>query len=153
MSDRIHYAHHVPEAMKAMVQLEHLLNNGTVEKPLLDLVRTRISQMNGCVYCLDLHARELRQQSHDANIEQKLTLLPAWRDATIYSDRERAALEWAEALTNIQTGHAPDAVYQTTLAAFGEQPMVELTLAITSMNQWNRLGVAFRLRPKAELAS
>jgi AhpD family alkylhydroperoxidase len=144
MSDRIHYAHHVPEALKSLRDLEHYLNNCGLEKTLLDLLRTRISQMNGCAYCLELHTRELRQQGVD---ELKITLLPAWRESPVYSHREHVALEWAEALTNIQTGHAPEAVYQSALAEFGEQPLVQLTLAITSMNQWNRLGIAFRMVP------
>jgi AhpD family alkylhydroperoxidase len=147
MVPRIHYAHEAPEALKAMQELEHYLNNCGLERDLLNLVRTRVSQMNGCAYCLDLHVRELRQQGVDG---QKIALLPAWHEAPFYTDRERAALEWAEAVTNIQQGHAADEVYERAHREFGDRKLVQLTLAITSINQWNRLGVAFRMVPKGD---
>jgi AhpD family alkylhydroperoxidase len=144
---RINYAHEVPEAMAAMRQLEHYLNNSGLEADLLDLVRTRVSQLNGCAFCLDMHIRELREHSAP---QWKIDMLAAWRETPGYSDRERAALEWAEAVTNIQAGHAPDAAYEQAHREFGDRKLVQLTLAITSINQWNRLGIAFRLTPRGE---
>jgi AhpD family alkylhydroperoxidase len=144
MPQRVNYAQEAPEALQAMQQLEHYLNTCGLEKELLDLVRTRVSQMNGCAYCLDLHARGLRQQGVDEN---KITMLSAWRETPWYSGRERAALEWAEAVTNIQCGHAPDDLYERAHQEFGDRKLAQLTLAITSINQWNRLGIAFRLVP------
>lgn len=142
----MNYAHAAPEALAAMKQLEHYLNNSGLEKELLDLLRTRVSQMNGCAYCLDLHSRELR--AHGAP-EWKITMLPAWRQTPWYTDRERAALQWAEVITNIQEGHAPEAAYEQAYAEFGDK-LAQITLTITSMNQWNRLGIAFRQVPQGE---
>lgn len=145
MQERIRYTQEAPEAIAAMRQLEHYLNNCGIEKELLDLVRTRVSQMNGCAFCLDMHARELRAQGVD---EFKIIMLPAWRDTPAYSDRERAALQWAEVVTDIQRGHAPDAAYEQAHREFGDRKLVQLTMAITSINQWNRLSIAFRAVPR-----
>ena len=147
MTARLNYAAEVPEALAAMRQLEHYLNNSGIEKELLDLVRTRVSQMNACAPCLDMHTRELREHG---TAQWKIDMLPAWRETPGYSDRERAALEWAEAVTNIQAGHAPDAAYEQAHREFGDRKLVQLTLAITSINQWNRLGIAFRLAPRGD---
>ena len=145
---RINYAREAPEALAAMRQLEHYLNNCGLEKDLLDLVRTRVSQMNACAFCLSMHTRELREHGTP---QWKMDMLPAWRETPGYSDRERAALEWAEAVTNIQQSHAPDDVYERAHREFGDRKLVQLTLAITSINQWNRLGIAFRLEPREDV--
>jgi AhpD family alkylhydroperoxidase len=147
---RLKYATEVPEALAAMRQLEHYVNNSGLDKELLDLVRTRVSQMNACASCLDMHTRELREHGTP---QWKIDMLPAWRETPGYSARERTALEWAEAVTNIQQTHAPDDVYERAHAEFGDRKLVQLTLAITSINQWNRLGIAFRLEPRGEVAT
>jgi AhpD family alkylhydroperoxidase len=144
MGLRVNYAKQSPEGLKAMQALEHYLNNCELDRGLLDLVRTRVSQLNGCAMCLDLHVREA--QMHGITAE-KLFLLDAWRETPWYSARERAALQWAEVVTNIQVGHAPDAAFDQARAEFNEKELVDLTMAINSMNSWNRLGVAFRAAP------
>jgi AhpD family alkylhydroperoxidase len=147
MSLRVNYAKQSPDGLAAMKALEHYINNCGLDRGLLDLVRTRVSQMNSCAMCLDLHSREA--QAHGIPVE-KLLLLDAWRETPWYSERERAALEWAEVVTNIQVGHAPEAAFERAHAEFGDKPLVDLTMAINSMNGWNRLGIAFRAAPPGE---
>jgi len=126
--------------MEKMRALEHYLNTGTgLEPVLLDLVRLRVSLMNGCEYCIHLHEGELRKL-HEP--EERIAGLSDWRDSSAYTQRERAALAWAEAVTNIQDGHAPDAVYATVREHFSDVETVNLTLAITNINVWNRLAIA-----------
>jgi AhpD family alkylhydroperoxidase len=141
---RINYWTVAPELLALQRQLEHLLNNGAVEHGLLDMVRTRVSQINQCALCLDLHWREALKQGV---AEEKLRMLDAWRNTPWFTDRERAALEWAEVVTDLQEGHVPDAAYDRAKAAFNDRELVELTYAITNINTWNRLGVAFRTVP------
>jgi AhpD family alkylhydroperoxidase len=145
---RVNYWSVAPDLLALQRQLEHLLNNGAVEHGLLDLVRTRVSQMNQCALCLDLHWREALKQGVT---EDKLRMLDVWRSTPWFTDRERAALEWAEAITNVQAGHVPDASYEQAKAAFNERELVELTYAITNINTWNRLGIAFRTVPGTPL--
>jgi len=126
--------------MEKLRALEHYLNTGTgLEPVLLDLVRLRVSLMNGCEYCIHLHEGELRKL-HEP--EERIAGLSDWRDSSAYTQRERAALAWAEAVTNIQDGHAPDAVYATVREHFSDVETVNLTLAITNINVWNRLAIA-----------
>jgi AhpD family alkylhydroperoxidase len=128
-------------AMKAMYGLGSYLNKSSIEQPLLHLIYFRVSQINGCAYCLDMHSKDLRLMGET---EQRLYMLDAWREATVYTDRERAAMAWAEAVTRITHGDVPEEVYQQALTQFSEQEMVDLTLAITTINTYNRFNIAFR---------
>jgi len=140
MAARVDYVKLAPEGAAKMRALEHYLNTGTgLEPVLLDLVRLRASLMNGCEYCIHLHQAELKKL-HEP--EERITGLGEWRSSSAYTQRERAALGWTEALTNIQDGHAPDAVYDEVRAHFSEVETVNLTLAITTINAWNRLAIA-----------
>ena len=143
MTQRISYWTVAPDLLAIQKQLEHELNNGAVEHGLLDMVRTRVSQINGCALCLDLHWREAVKQGIP---EEKLRMLEAWRGTPWFTDRERAALEWAEAVTTVQPAHVPDASYEQAKAEFSDRELVELTFAITNINTWNRLGIAFRTK-------
>ena len=140
MAARLKYGELAPEGMEKMRALEHYLNTGTgLEPVLLDLVRLRVSLMNGCEYCIHLHESELRKL-HEP--EERIAGVADWRGAGAYTQRERAALAWAEAVTNIQEGHAEDAVYAQMREHFSEVEAVNLTLAITTINAWNRLAIA-----------
>lgn len=138
---RIQYAKAFPEGIRTLSQHGHVINNSGLEYSLLELVKMRASQLNGCAYCLDMHGKDALAAGETT---QRLFALDAWREAPFYSDRERAALAWTEAITNIQQGHAPEAVYQQVRASFSEEETVQLTLAITNINTWNRLAIAFR---------
>jgi AhpD family alkylhydroperoxidase len=140
MAARLKYGELAPEGLEKMRALEHYLNTGTgLEPVLLDLVRLRASLMNGCEYCINLHATEL-QKLHEP--EERIAGLSDWRGSSAYTQRERAALAWTEAVTNIQDGHAPNAVYDQMREHFSEVEAVNLTLAITTINAWNRLAIA-----------
>jgi AhpD family alkylhydroperoxidase len=139
MAARLDYAKLAPEGLARMRALEHYLNTGTSLEPvLLDLVRLLASRMNGCEYCIALHSAELRKL-HEP--EERIAGVTEWRNSNAYTERERAAFAWTEALTNIQDGHAPDAVYEALRAHFNEVETVNLTLAITTINAWNRLAI------------
>ena len=134
--------------------LEEYVNGCGLEPNLLDLVRTRASQLNGCAYCLDMHSKDLRARGES---EQRIYLLDAWREAPFYSDRERAALAWTEAVTLLPGHEVSDAVYDEARQHFSEEELANLTLAIVAINGWNRLNVAFRTpagnyQPRAERA-
>ena len=126
-----------------MYGLNNYLANCSIEKPLLNLIYFRVSQINGCAFCLDMHSKDLRAQGES---EQRLYLVNAWREAPFYSDRERAALAWAEAVTRITNGDVPDEVYQQVKQQFSEDEMIELTLAVTAINTYNRINIAFRVQ-------
>jgi len=131
-------------ALKAMLGLHaHLAKSGP-EKSLLELVYFRVSQINGCAYCLDMHSKDLRAAGET---EQRLYLLDAWRESPFYTERERAALAWAEAVTLVREGHVPDEVFEQARAQFGEEELANLTLAVIAINGWNRLNIAFRTEP------
>jgi len=112
-----------------------------LEKKLLDLIRFRVSRMNGCAYCLDMHSKDARAAGET---EQRLYLLDAWHEAALYSERERAALAWTEAVTRIGDTHAPDELYEATREHFSEEELVNLTLAVVAINGWNRMAISFR---------
>jgi AhpD family alkylhydroperoxidase len=133
-----------PGAIEAMNGLEAYLEECGLEPSLLDLVRTRASQINGCAYCIDMHTKDARAQGES---EQRLYALNAWRETPFYTDRERAALAWTEALTLITEGHVPDKVYEQVRRHFTEQELVNLTLAVVSINGWNRIAISFRSVP------
>ena len=130
-----------PKAYQAMNGLQQYVNESGLEHKLVELVKMRASQINGCAYCLDMHSKDARAAGET---EQRLYLLDAWREVDLYSDRERAALEWTEAVTRVSDGHVPDDVFAIARAQFSEQELVDLTMAIVAINGWNRLAIAFR---------
>jgi len=142
MKARLNYAK-VPGLYDAMDPLDQYLNACGLEQSLLHLVRLRASQLNGCAYCLDMHWKDLRALGEN---EQRLYSLDAWRECPYYSDRERAALAWTEAVTLIG-GHVPDSVYEEARAVLSERELCDLTLAAAAINAWNRLSIAARLVP------
>jgi AhpD family alkylhydroperoxidase len=144
MEPRLDYTKASPEAYRAMAQLEALVRNSGLDAKLLELVKIRASQMNGCAYCIDMHTKDARSKDET---EQRIYALDAWRETPFFSETERAALAWTEALTNIQQGHAPEAVYQEVRRHFNEAEIMNLTLAITTINAWNRIAIAFRIVP------
>ena len=133
-----------PEGIKAMMALEASFKNSGLDHALLELVRLRVSQINGCAFCLHMHSTDLRKEGET---EMRLYMLPAWREAPLYSARERAALGWAESLTRLADTGAPDADYEALKAEFSEAEQVQLSLAIGAINAWNRLQVGFRAVP------
>src|SRR5271154_1438516 len=137
---RLKYGQLVPEGFAKMRELEHYLNNGTgLETSLRELVRLRVSLMNGCEYCVRLHTSELQKVNETA---ERIAGVAGWRGSNAYTRRERAALAWAEAMTNIQDGHAPDAVYEEVRAHFSDVETVNLTLVISTINAWNRISIS-----------
>ena len=144
MQPRIEYTKVAPGAMKAMRGLEDYLAACGLEPPMLDLVRTRASQINGCAYCLDMHTKDARARGES---EQRLYELDAWRETPFYTERERAALAWTEAVTLIAKGHVPDAVYEEVRQHLSEEELVNLTLAVVAINGWNRFAISFRTVP------
>lgn len=144
MEERIHYTKVAPGAYHAMLGLEKYLHDCGLEVPLLHLVKLRASQINGCAYCLDMHSKDARAAGET---EQRLYELNAWRETPFYSERERAALAWTEALTLVHQTHAPDDVYEEVRKRFTEEEVVSLTAAIVSINSWNRLAIGFRAVP------
>jgi AhpD family alkylhydroperoxidase len=144
MESRLNYIKVSPDAYKAMSTLELYVKQSGLEKPLLELIKTRASQINGCAYCLDMHTKDARAAGES---EQRLYALSAWREAPFFTDRERAALEWTETITLIADTHAPDDVYESVLKHFTEKELVDLTMAIVTINAWNRLAIAFRAVP------
>jgi AhpD family alkylhydroperoxidase len=144
MEARFNYAKAAPAALKAMFGLGQYLEGCGLEKSLLLLVDLRASQINGCAYCLDMHWKDLRAAGES---EQKLYLLDAWRESPFYTERERAALEWTEALTLITDGHVPDEIYEKVRPQFNEKELSDLTLAVVTINGWNRLNISARTVP------
>jgi AhpD family alkylhydroperoxidase len=144
MKPRLEYPKVAPGVMAAMGGLERYLAGCGLEASLLDLVRLRASQMNGCAYCIDIHAKDARASGET---EQRLYALSAWHETPFYSARERAALAWTEALTLIADSHAPDEVYESVRQQFSEKELADLTLAIVAINGWNRLAIGFRTVP------
>jgi AhpD family alkylhydroperoxidase len=130
-----------PELMKAMLALEEAVAGSGLEHGLIDLVKTRASQINGCAFCLHMHTHEARARGER---EERLYLLDAWRESSFYTERERAALAWTEAVTLVAQTHVPDEAYEEARRQFGEAELVKLTLAITTINAWNRIAISFR---------
>ncbi len=138
---RVEYPRFVPEAFRNLVAISQSLHNGKLGGTLVELVFLRVSQINGCAYCLDMHGAALRK----AGVEQrKLDTVAGWRDSRFFDPRERAALAWAEALTRLSNGAPEDTVYEALTAHFDEQEIAELTMAIATINAWNRLGVGMQ---------
>jgi AhpD family alkylhydroperoxidase len=144
MEPRIDYLKSARGVYEAMLGLEKYLHQSGLEEPLLNLIKLRASQINGCAYCIDMHWKDLRALGES---EQRLYGLDAWEEAPYYTDRERAALAWTEAVTNIRDGHAPDEVYEKARTLFTEKELADVTLAIAAINAWNRLAIAARTVP------
>ena len=144
MNPRLHYAKAAPGVYEAMDALDQYLQGCGLEESLLHLARLRASQINGCAYCLDMHWKDLRAIGEG---EQRLYSLDAWRESPYYTDRERAALTWTEAVTVITSGHVSDAVYEEVRPHFSEKELSDLTLAVAAINAWNRLSISARLVP------
>ena len=144
MEPRIDYLKVDRGLFEAMLGVEKYLRGRGFEPGLLNLIYLRASQINGCAYCIDMHWKDLRAGGEN---EQRLYGLDAWEESPYYSDRERAALKWTEAVTNIQDGHVPDSVYEYVRKFFTEKELADLTLAVTSINSWNRLNIAARTVP------
>jgi AhpD family alkylhydroperoxidase len=144
MEPRIDYNSVAPEALKAMYGLESYVRRSGLEPSVIELIKLRASQINGCAYCIDMHTKDARARGET---EQRLYLLSAWREAPFYTNRERAALEWTEAVTLVADGHVPDDVYERVREQFSEKEMVNLTMAVVAINSWNRLAISFRAVP------
>jgi AhpD family alkylhydroperoxidase len=141
MSLRANYQQSAPAVFQSMLALHIATRKSALPPELLDLVDYRVSQINGCAFCLDMHSKDLRARGET---EQRLYMVSAWRDASnLYSPRERAALAWAEAVTRLVDQRVPDEVYEQVRAEFGEMELAQLTLAVVSINGWNRLNLAF----------
>jgi AhpD family alkylhydroperoxidase len=144
MAERLKYAKAFPDGIHALLNLGKTINESGLDEKLLHLVFARASQLNGCAYCIDMHTKDARALGET---EQRLYGLTAWRETPFYTPRERAALAWTEALTNIQQGHAPDAIYQEAHREFGDADLVKLSLAIAYINVWNRIALGFKTEP------
>jgi AhpD family alkylhydroperoxidase len=141
MTQRLNPITVAPDAMKALQGVETYLLGCGLDHKLLALVKTRVSQINGCEYCLHMHTQEARKLGES---ETRLYLLNAWHESALYSRRERAALDWAEALTDIAHSRAPDPVYEEARKQFSEKELVDLSIAIAMINAWNRLAIGSR---------
>ena len=141
MKSRINFLRASPRALQAMMGLQTYVNESGLEHSLLELVKMRASQINGCAYCLDMHSKDARAAGET---EQRLYMLSAWREAPLYNARERAALEWTEALTFLREEHVPDEVFAAVREHFSEEELVSLSLAVVAITGWNQLNVAFR---------
>jgi AhpD family alkylhydroperoxidase len=154
MKARLDYASASPQALKAMYALEVATRRLGLEPGLLELVKLRASQINGCAYCVDLHTRDARAAGES---DERMHLVSVWHEAPVFTARERAALAWTEALTRIADTHVPDDVYEEAKAQFSDAELVNLTLAVVTINGWNRFAVSFRAVPAgkttAELAA
>ena len=130
-----------PEIMNALGALETAVQASGLEQSLIELVKTRASQINGCAFCIHMHTRDARARGET---EERLYLLDAWRESPLYTDRERAALAWTEAVTLVSQTHVPDAVYEQVKQAFSEKDLVHLTMLVATINAWNRIAISFR---------
>ncbi|MEN3349814.1 MAG: hypothetical protein V7632_3449 [Bradyrhizobium sp.] len=141
MKPRMNFYQAAPETIKALVSVENQISASGLEQSLIELVKTRASQINGCAYCINMHTEDARKHGET---EQRLYLLNAWRESPLFSERERAALAWTEALTLVAETHAPDADYETVRAQFSDTELANLTMLIGTINAWNRIAIGFR---------
>ncbi len=141
MDSRIDYRKASPEALAAMARLEDYVRRGGLEPSLLELVKLRASQINGCAFCIDMHTKDARARGES---EQRLYTLQVWREMPFFSERERAALAWTECVTEIGKQGLPDAIFEAGRQHFSEKELVDLTLAVIAINGWNRLAISFR---------
>jgi len=144
MEARLSYAKAAPAAYRAMAALERYVKECGLELPLIELVKIRVSQINGCAYCLDMHTKDARAEGET---EQRIYTLPAWRETPFFTEREQAALAWAEAVTLVSETHVPDDVYEQARAHFSDEELVNLTMVVVTINGWNRLSISFRAVP------
>lgn len=144
MDQRFDYGQAAPGVYRAMRGLEEYLRQCDLEPTLIHLIKLRASQVNGCAYCIDMHWKDLRVAGEP---EARLYMLDAWHESPLYSPRERAALAWTDAVTAVSDGHVPDAVYSAVRAEFSEKALADLTLAVATINAWNRLSIAARILP------
>ena len=144
MQPRIEYAKVAPDAMTAMLSLETYVRHCGLEGTLIELVKLRASQINGCAYCVDMHTKDARAEGET---EQRLYATAVWEETPFFTERERAALAWTEAVTLVGQGHVPDDVYEQARLSFGEKELIDLTLAVIVINGWNRLAISFRTVP------
>ncbi|HEY4330129.1 MAG TPA: carboxymuconolactone decarboxylase family protein [Phycisphaerae bacterium] len=144
MQPRLNYLHLAPEAYKLMIAMEEYLHHTSIPQPLLNLVKLRASQVNGCAYCIDMHWKDLRATGET---EMRLYGLDAWRESPYYTEKERAALEWTESVTLIKETHAGDGAFAALRAHFTDKEIVDLSFAIATINSWNRLAIGFRATP------
>lgn len=143
-SKRINYYQAAPNMMKAMMGLEKATAESVLPSSLRELVRIRVSQINGCAYCIDMHTNDAIKGGEEI---RRLMALSAWQETNFFNEHERAALLWAETLTLVATKHAPDEIYQQVAAQFSDQELAELTFVIATINAWNRFGVGFAMQP------
>ena len=144
MARRIDSASAAPGAMKAMLALEEYVRTSGLEPRLLELVRLRASYLNGCAYCVDMHSKDARAAGES---EQRIYAVPVWRETPFFTERERAALAWTEAVTEVGRAGVPDALFEEARAHFTDEELVNLTMAVVTINGWNRLAVSFRSEP------
>lgn len=144
MKDRLDYYKTDPAAIKGMLQLEKYVAGSGLETSLYELVKLRASQINGCAYCIDMHSKDARKAGET---EQRLYALSAWRETSFYSERERAALAWTEAMTLVSQNDISDSLYALVAKQFNEKEHLALTMAIVAINGWNRLAIGFRVEP------
>ncbi len=145
MQPRLNYREIAPDAFKAMAGVEQYLRRSSIEPALLHLVKLRASQINGCAYCIDMHSKDARR---GGETEQRLYCLSAWRECPFYTDRERAAFEWTEAVTLITEGHVADDVFERVRQHFSDKELVDLNYAVAAINAWNRIAIPFRSVPE-----
>jgi AhpD family alkylhydroperoxidase len=144
MEPRLDYYKANPNAIKALLALEERIGKSPLEKSLTELVRLHASQINGCAFCVDMHAADARK---GGETDRRLAAVVVWRETPFFTDRERAALEWTEALTLVSQKHVPDAVWSAVKPHFSDEEIVDLTLLVSAINSWNRFAIAFRKTP------
>jgi AhpD family alkylhydroperoxidase len=141
MQPRLDYAKLAPKAVEAMYAVERYVRNSGLEPELLELVKLRASQINGCAYCVDMHTKDARTRGET---EQRLYAVAVWKEAPFFTERERAALAWAEAVTLVSRDQVPDEIFENARREFGEKQLIDLSMAVIAINGWNRLTVSFR---------
>jgi AhpD family alkylhydroperoxidase len=141
MQPRVEYAKVAPDAMTAMLGLETYVRHCGLEDRLIELIKLRASQINGCAYCIDMHTKDARAEGET---EQRLYAMVAWEETPFFTERERAALAWTEAVTLVGHGHVPDDIYEQACRSFGDRELIDLTLAVIVINGWNRWAISFR---------
>jgi len=144
MQARLDFFKASPEGTKAMIALEERASKSSIEKPLAELVRLRASQINGCAYCVDMHTTDARK---GGETDRRLATVSVWRETPFFTDRERAALEWTEAVTLVSQDHVPDVVWEAVKPHFSDEELVDLTLLVSAINSWNRFAISFRKLP------
>ena len=149
MQQRIDVTHASPAAYKAVAALQTYVDQSQLDAKLRELIKIRASQINGCAFCLAMHTRDARKLGET---DERMHLLNAWREASIYTPHEQAALAWTEAVTRITNGHVPDEVYEQVRKQFSDKEIVDLTAAVVAINTWNRIAIAFRTPPQVTAA-